>query len=276
MYVASRLVVLFVVKATTWLYPQLTVTQGLSAWDGGWYLAIAEHGYVGAVEGSGDAGLRWAFLPGYPALVRGLSELTGLSVAVSGVVLSITTGAAAMVVIWIVVTDVLGDNVATSTAALMAFFPTSYVLSMVYTEGVFLLLAAIGLHAAMKRRWLLGGAVAALACLVRAPGLIVVAVLLVAAFVDVRAGRASLRMLAGLVLSVTGIASWLLYQWVRVGTFSASADAQRIGWYNEFPGSPRRSGRCGGSPPIGRPGHKAPRPWARRRSFSWSCAVSSR
>jgi hypothetical protein len=233
-YVASRLVVLFIAKATTWLFPQLTVTQGLSAWDGGWYLAIAEHGYIGTVEGTGNAGLRWAFLPGYPALVRGLSELTGLSLPISGIVLSVTAGAAAMVVIWIVVAGVLGDHIATSTATLMAFFPTSYVLSMVYTEGIFLLVGGVGLYAATKRRWLLGGAMAAIACLVRTPGLTLVAVLVVAAFVEIRAGRASLRMLAGLVLSVSGIAMWLLLQWVRVGTFSASADAQRVGWYYEF------------------------------------------
>jgi Mannosyltransferase (PIG-V) len=233
-YVASRLVVFFIARATLWLHPQLTLTQGLSAWDGGWYLAIAERGYVDQVQGAGDAGLRWAFLPGFPLLVRGVAEVTGLSLPVSGIVLSITAGAAAMVVIWIIVADVLGETVATSTAALMAFFPTSYVLSMVYTEGVFLLLAAVGLYAAIKRRWLLGGAMAAAACLVRIPGLTLVAVLVVTALVELRRGRGSWRMLAGLLLSLTGIMSWLLYQQIRVGSFKASRDAQRIGWYNEF------------------------------------------
>ena len=233
-YVASRLAVYVVARIVTWLYPQLTVTSALSGWDGGWYLTIAADGYPGSIAAEGGGGVRWAFFPGLPLAIRGLSEMTGLSLASSGIVLSIACGAFAVAAIWMLVERVLDARVATVTASLMCFFPAAYVLSMVYTEGLFLMVSAVGLYATTTRRWLTAGAMASIACLLRAPGLVLVLVLLVAAGRETAARRLSLRLLAGLVLSGAGFAAWSIYQLVRLGDPSAYTEAQRIGWYNEF------------------------------------------
>jgi hypothetical protein len=232
-YVVSRLVVLAAAKATTWLYPQLTVTQGLAGWDGAWYIAIARDGYPPSLQNEG-AGVRWAFSPGFPGAIRAVSDVTGLSLSMSGIVLSTVAGAAAVAVIWVLVADVLGEATATSTAALMSFFPMAFVFSMVYTEGLFILLVAVGLLATVRRRWLTAGLMASLACLIRPPGLALVAVLGVVALRELLARRFSVRMLLGVLISVTGFAGWSIYQWVRLGDPAAYLEAQRIGWYNEF------------------------------------------
>ena len=235
-YIASRLVVLVVAKASTWLFPQLSVTNALASWDGGWYLAIAADGYPNslAIETNGG-GVRWAFFPGLPGLIRIISEVTGLSLAVSGILLSTIAGAAAIAVIWRVVSGTLDEETATTTCAVMCFFPSAFVLSMVYTESIFLLVTAIGLLAVTRRHWVLAGVMASAACLVRAPGLTMVMVVVVVAVADcVRRRHATARMVLGVAISFVGFAAWSWYQWVRVDDPFAFLEALRVGWYQEF------------------------------------------
>ena len=51
-----------------------------TAFDGRWYLKIAQHGYPDRLYQEGQ-GSRWAFFPGFPAAVRAVSEVTRLSLA---------------------------------------------------------------------------------------------------------------------------------------------------------------------------------------------------
>jgi hypothetical protein len=216
-YVLSRLVVFVAAKATTWLFPQLTVTQALSGWDGGWYLAIASDGYPPDLTVEGGAGVRWAFFPGLPASIRGVSEVTGLSLPVSGIVVSLAAGAVAVTVIWLVVEAVLGPRIATATATLMCFFPSAFVLAMVYTEGLFLMVTALTLYAVARRHWLMAGAMASAASLLRAPGLVLVVVLGVVVLREAMSRRLTARMALGVAASVAGFGAWVVYQWVQIG-----------------------------------------------------------
>ena len=208
-YIASRLVVLAVAKASTWLFPQLSVTNALASWDGGWYLAIAADGYPNSLAIETDGGGCDGPFPGLPGLIRIISEVTGLSLAVSGILLSTIAGAAAMAVIWRVVSGTLDEETATTTCAVMCFFPSAFVLSMVYTESIFLLVTAIGLLAVTRRHWVLAGVMASAACLVRAPGLTMVMVVVVVAVADcVRRRHVTARMVLGVAISFVGFAAW--------------------------------------------------------------------
>src|SRR4051794_2263261 len=88
-YFVSRAAVLLVAQAVTWLRPDYSVTHLLSSWDGGWYVRIAEHGYPDNLQPENGFGNRWAFYPGLPWGVRGMSEVTALSTQVSGIILSV-------------------------------------------------------------------------------------------------------------------------------------------------------------------------------------------
>ena len=236
LYIASRLLVLCVAKASTWLFPQLTVTNALASWDGGWYLTIAADGYPNsfAIETDGG-GVRWAFFPGLPGLIRIISEVTGLSLAVSGILLSTIAGAAAVAMIWWLVSDTLDEETATTTCAVLCFFPSAFVLSMVYTESIFLLVTAVGLFAVTRRKWVLAGVMASVASLIRAPGLTMVMVVVVVAVAEVvRRRRVTARMVLGVALSFLGFGAWSLYQSARVDDPFAFLEALRVGWYQEF------------------------------------------
>src|SRR5205807_9116864 len=142
----------------------------MTVWDGRWYLRIAVHGYPTSVpqgdfyHGTGrQVQSSVAFFPLYSLLTRGLDRILPGGADVAGVVLALLIGAAATVVVWMVAEKVAGRQVADRAAVLFAFSPGAFVLSLVYAEGLLVLLSAGCLLALLERRWLLAGVLAALA-----------------------------------------------------------------------------------------------------------------
>lgn len=175
--VASRAVVLlaaYVAEQIVTVNPRLTSGEGapilrsLTAWDGWWYLGIAQNGYHAAplVDGYHD----YAFLPLWPALIRLLSwpwpSLAGaISVALAN----------ALFVVGLLILVRLGDALVGSEraafgAVLLAIFPFSAVFSMAYAESLFLCLSAGAFLAAERDRRALAGILVALAALTRLQG----------------------------------------------------------------------------------------------------------
>jgi hypothetical protein len=232
-FLLSRVVVLVTATAVTWVSPSHTVTQLLAAWDGGWYLKIAEFGYPDHLHNEfGPIGNRWAFYPGLPMLTRAVSRTLGLSLPVSGVLVATVCGGVAAVGIWLLVEERLGRDAAIISTALVCFFPSAYVLSMVYAEPLFLALSAFCLRAIGRRQWLLAGILASVSCLVRNTGLVLVATVGVAVLVEVLRRR-TWRPVVGMVVAPVGFLVWSGYQWAQVGTPTATFDAQDL-WYQRF------------------------------------------
>src|SRR5437764_11470728 len=145
-------------------------------WDGIWYETIAQHGYPTRVYGFGGKpnGL-FAFFPVYPLLVRGVHAVTpfGWSDAASIVSFALAVGVALF--LWLLVRDWKGDAVADRTAALFAFFPGAYVLTIHYSDGALLCAATACLWLVTRRQWLLAGAVGAICTAARPNGIVIVA-----------------------------------------------------------------------------------------------------
>ena len=235
-FLFSRVVVLAAAGAATWLARPLHVTQVLSGWDGGWYLQIAQSGYPHSVAAEGP-GNRWAFFPAFPAVIRGVARTTGISYQHAGIIVAFVFGLTAVVAVWLAVRQVFGNAVADRTAAVLCFFPSAYVLSMVYTEGMFITFAALCLWLLGERRWAWAGAAASAASLTRSAGFVLVLACLV---VGLRAAwrTRSVRPIAAVVLSPLGAVAWLAYQWHVVGTpiafvHAETAWSQHFVWFSE-------------------------------------------
>lgn len=226
-FVASRVVVLVAMWIGTRLEPGLSMAAAASTWDGGWYVLVADAGYPSAVPAAGSSTL--AFFPLYPLLVRAFDALPFLTPIGAGLVVCGLTAMAATVVIWVLGRRLLGVEVADRAVALFAFFPGSFVLSMVYAEGVFLLLAAGCLWALVERRWLLAGVLAALGTASRPNAVALVGACAWAALVAVRSRRAW-RSLVAPALAPVGIIGFFGYLWARTGEATAWFSAQRAGW----------------------------------------------
>ena len=168
-YAASRLITTIAVGLAAMASHQ-AFHRVLTVWDGRWYVRIALHGYPTSVPqgdfytGTGrQVQSSIAFFPLYPLLVRGLDRVLPGGADVAGAVLALLIGAAATVVVWMVAGKLADRRVADRAAVLFAFSPGAFVLSLVYAEGLLVLLSAACLLALLERRWLLAGVLAALA-----------------------------------------------------------------------------------------------------------------
>ena len=226
-FAASRVVVVVAMWLGTKLVPPLSMAGAASTWDGGWYLLVAGGGYPEAVPEAGGSAL--AFFPLYPLLVRAVDTLPLLTPIGAAVVVSGIASLCAAVVIWELGSDLLGTEVADRAVILFAFFPGSFVLSMVYAEGLMLLLAAGCLLALVRRRWLVAGLLAAAATATRPNAVAVVGSCAWAALVAIRSRR-DWRSLVAPALAPLGILGYFTYLWARTGEATAWFDAQRIGW----------------------------------------------
>lgn len=220
------------------------VVRELSRWDGAWLLAIAEHGYAGVpadmLDGYGNRTLETplAFFPGYPGLVAAVGTLTGGNLVAAGLIVSALSGVVAAYGLVRLGELVPGGSrrVGLLFAGLFAATPMSVVLSMTYTEALFCAFAAWALVGVVRRQWLLAGACAAGAGLVRPTASSVVAVVVLGALAAVIARRDGLRPWLGGLLATTGLLGYLGFVAARTGELDGWFRIQREGWGSDFDG----------------------------------------
>ncbi len=139
-------------------------------WDTPWYLEIAAHGY--RCYGSS------AFMPLYPLLIRGLGFLVGSNDLAAALLISSIASFFAFYLLYLLAQDLTGSAAVARMAVIaLAVFPVSFFLMAGYTEALFLVLAMGAYLAARHSRWLLAGALAALATLTRLQGILLLVLL---------------------------------------------------------------------------------------------------
>ena len=222
--------------ATVGLIGVLAKVQGLSVmrllryWDSQWYLTVAQYGYPHTIsQATGNAGQSaLGFFPALPLVIRCVHLVTGLGYDGSGVAAAAVAGLVGAIVLWRLLAE-LEPGGATRGTALVLLSPASFVLSMVYGEG--LLIAAVSgcLLALRRRHWLVAGLCGAVASATDPLGMAIVAVCVVAAVVALRRDRDFWSVLAPAV-AAAGIGAFCVYLWVHTGTPFAWFETQRHGW----------------------------------------------
>ena len=232
----SRLVVVAALAVSPWVVPPATplwdleepLLRPLFRWDAGWYLNIAQHGY--AYNGNPAQEQNLVFLPLYPLACRLCHRGTGLSLPRCGVLLSNLAFLAALAALYALTARELGPAVARDTVLLLAFFPTSFVFSTMYTEACYLVLSLFAWAAFRRQRWLVGGLWAGLASATRVPGILLVVPLLCEGLPRVTARRQWGRLLLACGLAGSGLAGFMLYEWVAFGDPLAHVRLQVQAW----------------------------------------------
>jgi hypothetical protein len=215
-------------------------TELLQRWDGVWLVSVAEGGYDTRIEYDSDGLLvrtNAAFFPLLPGLMAGVSALTGWAATTSGFVVVAVAGLAAAAGLDRIGRHVVGGRWAgLILVALWASWPHGVVLSMIYTEALFVALAAWTLYAALRERWLWAGALSLLAGTTRPTGTALAAVVVLCALAAVVRRRGTWRPLAGALLAPLGFLGF----WWWLGRETGRTDAwfliQREGWGSTFDG----------------------------------------
>ena len=227
----SRVALLGVALIAAAVFPRLRVVRTMgTVWDGTWYLRIAQHGYPDRLFNEAH-GSRWAFFPGFPGAVRVLAEVTRLSLPDAAVVAAFAFGLTSALAIWLAVREVFGARLADRAVLLYVFCPTAYVLSLGYTEGLFLTAAALCLFALSRRFWMTAALCACIAGLTRNAGIVVVLAVLVTAIPAAWRSRAW-RPAAAALIAPLGLFAFMAYGWAMVGTPVAFLAAERF-WYGQ-------------------------------------------
>jgi hypothetical protein len=170
-------------------------------WDARWFLQIAEHGYEEVPQAA-------AFLPVYPAAVHALAWVTG-STLVAGVIISLAAGAAAAWALAEIARPLLGERGANDAVLYLALYPVGFVLTALYSDGLFLALAAGAFLAAMRGKSVAAGILGALATGTRLLGIALLPALVLLLWRG--RGLRSLARLAPLALLPAAVGLYALY-----------------------------------------------------------------
>jgi hypothetical protein len=211
-------------------------TGALRVWlqkDAVWYLAIAQRGY----EYSPVAQSRANFFPLYPLLIHIFAPMFAIfpvsnPAALAGMAIAWLAFAGACVALYQLALGRFGRRVARCSVMLLALFPFSFYYGAVYTESIYLLLAAWAFVAIERRQWWLAGTLAGLASAARPPGLLIGACVALAYALDWLRMRHPLRPdFLALGLTPLGTAAYMLYCWARWGDPLAYIKTSRAGWH---------------------------------------------
>ncbi|MFF5182866.1 hypothetical protein ACFY30_03595 [Streptomyces sp. NPDC000345] len=218
----------------------------LATWDGWWYLQVAEKGYdPRPLERLAPGGLftvkqnSVAFFPLYPGLIRGVSEVTGLGLYGSAILVSVLASFVAAAGIYAVISTLAGVRAGTIAAGLWAVVPGAGVEWAVYSESVFVAIASWCCYCVMRRRWVAAGMLAFLAGLNRPTSAALIGAVGLAAIVTL-ARRESRREhgVAGPVYAMLaaplGLLTYIAWVGLSMGDLTAYFTLQREGWAHYF------------------------------------------
>jgi hypothetical protein len=133
------------------------VFETFEQWDARWFLHIARDGYNATSA---------AFFPLYPALLA----LLGSSL-VLGTLLSLVAAGIGAWCVAEIARPILGDDGARDSVLVLALFPTAFVFTALYSDGLFIACAAGSFLAAQRGRPVLAGVLGGLAVATRLLGL---------------------------------------------------------------------------------------------------------
>jgi hypothetical protein len=231
-YLASRLITLLTMLVGG-AFAHRTVSSQINVWDSKWFIRAAGLGYpsrLPMIHGH-VAASPIAFFPAFPLTFKWLSELTGMSLLISGAIVSGVTGLTAMIAVWMLVRDYAGSRAADRSTLLLALFPASFVFSLVYAEGMIITLVAVSLLALLHRRWFVAGVAAALAT---ATAPIALALVVSCAWVALRAimKDRTWSALAAPLLAPVGFIAYQVWLWRHTGDIWAWRQTELGGWHS--------------------------------------------
>lgn len=155
------------------IHPELPLLDAAARWDSGFYLEIAQFGYRMSLGEISSV----AFFPLYSLLIAVFTPLFGEAV-LAGVIISHLCFLIGLVFLEKLTRQVLNPSAARVAVMAVAFFPTSFFFSAVYTESLFFMLTTIFFYAIQTKNLPLASVMALLASSTRFIGLLLCFLLL--------------------------------------------------------------------------------------------------
>jgi hypothetical protein len=150
--------------------PNNTFLSLWAKWDSQWYVQIARLGYFIQVNQQSNV----AFFPLYPLLMRVVARVLDVDVVFAGFLVSNACFLVALTFLYRLTALEFNDRASAQRAIFyMAFYPTAFFFSAVYTESLFLMLTVVTMYFARTQRWLPAAACGMLATATRNIGVVI-------------------------------------------------------------------------------------------------------
>ncbi|MFF0414509.1 hypothetical protein ACFYUY_29205 [Kitasatospora sp. NPDC004745] len=214
----------------------------LASWDGWWYQQVAEFGYHPALipVPNGPVGFTVeqnsaAFFPLYPGLMRMTSDVTGLGLYGAGMLVSVVASLFAAAGIYAVVDRMAGPKAGVIAAGIWAIAPGSGAEWAIYSDSLFVALAAWACYCVMSRQWVAAGVITLVAGLNRPTAAALIGAVGLAALVELyRRDSGVLRPLAAMVLAPVGLLGYVAWVGWRMGEWGGYFRLQHDAWLHYF------------------------------------------
>ena len=187
----------------------------LLQWDSEWYFRIVTEGY--GYNGDPTIPQNIVFYPLYPMLARGLAAISGISAPDTLLLVANISGFCAIVLLFKLVREEFGDDLALATVALLSFFPTSVLLSAGYTEPLELLLIVSFFLTLKQKHYLLAALLAGLAVADRSTGIVLLPVLLWEMWLNRNQKPFLSAVIPCALLATSGLWLFMIYLWYVFG-----------------------------------------------------------
>lgn len=196
----------------------------LLQWDAEWYFRILTEGY--SYNGDPTVSQTIVFYPLYPMLARCLMLITGVGAPNALLLVANVAGFSAIVLLFKLVREEFGDDIAFATVALLSFFPTSVLLSAGYTEPLQLLLIVSFFLCLKRKYYLLAALLAGLAVAERSTGIILTPVLVWEMWLNRNQKAFFAAIIPCVLLATSGLWLFMTYLWYVFGDPFVFSDGQ--------------------------------------------------
>ncbi len=158
-------------KEYVWVYSKYLWLDIWGVWDSGWYLNVAQNGYPPYFDPAVFS--NWGFFPLYPLLMRIFGSIIR-SEFVAGIVISNICLIVTAIFLYKLVRIDSDKQTAFDSVKYLFVFPTAFILSGVFTESLFLLLAVICFYYSKKQEWWKAGIAGFFLSLTRFWGILII------------------------------------------------------------------------------------------------------
>ncbi|MFE2728681.1 glycosyltransferase family 39 protein [Kitasatospora sp. NPDC059327] len=213
-----------------------------ASWDGWWYQQIAQFGYhpalvpiPGGAPGFTIEQNSAAFFPLYPGLMRLVSDGTGLGLYGAGMLVSVVASLFAAAGIYAVVDRLAGPRAGVIAAGLWAIAPGSGAEWALYSDSLFVALAAWACYCVMTKQWIAAGVITLVAGLNRPTSAALIGAVGLAALVELyRRESGVVRPVAAILLAPLGLLGYVGWVGWRTDDWGGYFKLQHDAWLHYF------------------------------------------
>lgn len=231
----SKILILFLVYKFSILIPNsrgalLDIFQTWNVWDAPHYISVTSSGY----QKVGDEANFIILLPFFPILIYIFKFIFQTNFLISGYLVSLVATILLAVMLYKLVLLDYSKDIAILAVFLLFIFPTSFFLHIPYTEALFMSVSVSAFYFARTKRYLLSFIFISLATFTKIAGLALIPAIFAEIFIFDRQNFNAKNIFLGTLISLSGIAMYLLLNYYLWGDFFYFTVIQKEHWFEVF------------------------------------------